>query len=206
MARTNLRGLLTAFLFLFFAASIAPVHSYPTTLSNTTQALSKRTPNPKIPTAEEAAKHLKKLGPGKQVFYRDTTHEAPSHYARKIGGGLLANADDGDGWANLEGGPFRERALRVIDNKPTWSEIEVDKAVQAVSNGYALNAEGDVVVVLPYNIPNTFSFWDGEFEVLKKNENVDKILAFDMNNPTVEPKGSPRELWPKEQPKTEHAG
>jgi hypothetical protein len=31
------------------------------------------------------------------------------------------------------------------------------------------------------------SYWWGEFEVLKKNTKVDKILAFDMKNPAAEP-------------------
>ena len=206
MAKINLRGLLAILLLLFFAASIAPVHSYPTTLSNTTQTLSKRTPNPKVPTAEEAVKHLKKLGPGKQVFYRGTVQLAASEYAKKIGGGFLEDASNGDGWATLKGGPFHERVMRMVDDKPTWDDEEVTEAVQAVSDAFALNSEGDVIVVLPYNIPNEHSHWDGEFEVLKENPKVDKVLAFDMKDSTVEPKGSPRELWPRPQPKTEHAG
>lgn len=205
MAIITPRGLL-AFFLLLFAVTIAPVHSYPTILSNTTQILSKRTPIPEIPTAKTCAAHLKKLGPGKQVFYMSVTHEAASHYARKIGGGLIGEADTGDGWGRMEGGPFRERALREIDDKPTWTDAELEEAIQALSDGFALNAEGDVVVVLPYDNPSRASHWWGEFEVLKKNPKVDKILAFDMKNPTAEPQGSPRELWPKAQPKTEHAG
>ncbi|KAF3393785.1 hypothetical protein F1880_004596 [Penicillium rolfsii] len=209
MAIIKLRGLHTFFLLLlliFLAVTIAPVHGYPNTLSNATRTLSKRTPIPKIPTARECAEHLRKLGPGKQVFYMSVTHEAASHYARRIGGGLIGEADNGDGWGSMEGGPFKERARREIDGKPTWTDEELEEAIQALSDGFALNAEGDVVVVLPYENPNRASHWWGELEVLKKNPKVDKILAFDMKNPAAEPKGSPRELWPKAQPKTEHAG
>lgn len=206
MPYSNLRGFLTFFVYLIFAACIVPTHSYPTTLSNTTQILEKRIPIPQIPTAEQAAEHLKPLGPGKQVFFMREVKEAASHYARRIGGGLLADADNGEGWATFEGGPFETRARRVIHNEPTWEDKEVDDAIQAVSNGFALNAEGDVVVVLPYYMSNRFTFWYGEYETLKKNPKVDKILAFDMKNPSAEPQGEPRELWPEAQSKTEHAG
>ncbi|GLI79247.1 hypothetical protein PoHVEF18_007575 [Penicillium ochrochloron] len=106
----------------------------------------------------------------------------------------------------MEGGPFETRALREIADKPTWNDFESDEAIQALSDGFAMNEEGDVVVVLPYDIPNKSSHWYGESEVLKRNPKVDKILAFDMKNPAAVPQGSPRELWPREQPKTEHAG
>lgn len=206
MANISIRSLLFLFISLFFAANIVPVCSYPTNLPNTTQVISKRTPNPKIPTTEEAAKHLKPLGSGKQVFYRMECHEAASHLAREIGGGLLANADNGDHWASFDGGPFKERNLRMIDDEPTWTNRELDAAMQSVSNAYAMNAEGDAIVVLPYYMPNSPDWWDGEFEVLKKNPKVDKVLAYDMKNVKGVPQGSPRELWPKAQPKTEHAG
>lgn len=215
MANINLRGLLGFFVYLVFAACIAPVHSYPTTLSNTTQILEKRVPIPAIPTAAEAFDRLIPLGPGKQVFYGGGTLEAASHYARSIGGGLMANADNGEGWATLEGGPFEERIKRYLEDEPTWTDEELDQAVQAVSNAYAMHAEGDVVVVLAYDMPlpkdrvgsnYEKSYWYGEFETMVKKGKVDKILAFDMKNPSAEPQGQPREYWPEPESKTQHAG
>lgn len=47
---------------------------------------------------------------------------------------------------------------------PTWTDKELEEAIQALSDGFALNAEGDVVVVLSYEIPNKPSYWYGEFE------------------------------------------
>ncbi|KUL82632.1 hypothetical protein ZTR_09452 [Talaromyces verruculosus] len=174
MANISLRGLLTCFVYLAFAAWTAPVHSYPTTLSNTTQILEKRL--------------------------------AASHYARKVGGGLMADADDGEGWAKFTGGPFKMRNQLLAEGRPTWNDQETFQAVQTLSNAYARIAEGDVVVVLAYDMPNRPSHWPGEYQTLIHNDKVRKILAFDMKDPTAEPQGEPRELWPKEKAKTEHAG
>lgn len=182
------------------------MHSYPTTLSNTTQILEKRVLIPPIPPLAEFVRHLRPLGPGRQVFYGGGTQQAASHYARRIGGGLLGNADTGDGWATFQGGPFQIRNDLMSRGRPTWNDQELFQAVQAISNAFAWIASGDVVVVLAYNMPNIPSHWPGEFETLKRNPNVDKILAFDMKDPTAEPQGQPRELWPKEQAKTENAG
>jgi hypothetical protein len=206
MANINLRGLFTFFVYLVFAAYITPVHSYPTTLSNTTEILEKRILNPPIPAPSVFLEHLKPLGPGKQVFYGGGTHVAASHYARRIGGGLLGDADIGDGWANLEGGPFGMRNLLASKGIPTWNDEELTQAVQAISNAFARNAEGDVVVVLAYDMPDRFSYWPGEYKTMTETGKVDKILAFDMKDLSAEPQGQPREYWPKEKPKTEHAG
>lgn len=132
--------------------------------------------------------------------------EAASHYARRIGGGFLADADNGDGWATLEGGPFQIRNDLESRGKPTWNDQELAQAIQAVSNAFAYNAEGDVVVVLPYDMPDRPSYWPGEFATIKARGRVDKILAFDIKNPSAEPQGQPQEYWPEEQDKTEHAG
>lgn len=41
---------------------------------------------------------------------------------------------------------------------------------------------------------------------LKANPDVHKMIAFDMKNCNVDIDGEPRELWPREKPKTKHAG
>ncbi|GAD98312.1 hypothetical protein MGYG_06584 [Paecilomyces variotii No. 5] len=206
MAKSTIYHFLSLLAFLLFAVGIVPVSSSPTGIAPTPGLLIKRVPDPKIPTKEEARKHLRPLGPGKQVFYRMECKEAASHYARKIGGGLLGNADDGSRWANFDGGPFHERALREIDDKPTWNDDELEEAITAVSQAYAMNAEGDAVVILPYHIPKSHDIWEDEYEILKASEKVTRILAYDMKNPNAEPQGEPRELWPISQPRTEHAG
>lgn len=183
------------------------MHSYPTALSNTTQILEKRVLVPPIPAISKFVEHLKPFPPGKQyVFYGGGTQLAASHYARKVGGGLLADADDGEGWATFEGGPFQMRNELKSRGIPTWNDQEDFQAVQVLSNAYAWIAEGDVVVVLAYDMPDRPSHWPGEYETMTNTGKVRKILAFDMKDPTAEPQGEPREFWPKPQPKTEHAG
>ncbi|KAF3384241.1 hypothetical protein DPV78_012918 [Talaromyces pinophilus] len=207
MANISLRGLLTCFVYLVFAAWTASVHSYPTTLSNTTQILEKRVLLPPIPPISAFVNHLKPFPPGKQyVFYGGGTQLAASHYARRVGGGLMADADDGEGWATFEGGPFETRNELLANGIPTWNDQELGRAVQTLSNAYARIAEGDVVVVLAYDMPDRPSYWPGEYETLTHNDKVRKILAFDMKDPTAEPQGEPRELFPEPKAKTEHAG
>ena len=55
-------------------------------------------------------------------------------------------------------------------------------------------------------MPDSPSHWPGEYETMTHTGKVRKILAFDMKDPTAEPQGEPRELWPMEKAKTEHAG
>ena len=45
-----------------------------------------------------------------------------------------------------------------------------------------------------------------KFETLKANPNVHKVVAFDMKDCIADPQGQPRELWPRNEAKTAHAG
>lgn len=61
-------------------------------------------------------------------------------------------------------------------------------------------------VVLPYDIFDSKSHWNGELETLKANPDVHKVVAFDMKDCNVDIDGEPRELWSRGEPTTEHAG
>ncbi|KAB8068840.1 hypothetical protein BDV29DRAFT_199109 [Aspergillus leporis] len=170
------------------------------------QSIEKRVKVPPVPSVGDALNHLKKPAKGQALFFQREVQLAASKYAQANNLWLLANADDGSHWAKFEGGPFMVyNAMRTKD-LPTWNDKELEMAQAAVCNAYAHNAHGDVIVILPYHQPQRFTFWDGEFDMLKRNPNVDKILAYDMKDGTRMPEGVPRELWPREQPKTEHAG
>ena len=118
---------------------------------------------------------------------------------------MLANADDGSGWMEFEGGPFREYLLRQCDDEPTWTDDEEWQAINIMSRAFAAESSGVATVVLPHNVHNTKNHWTGEFEALKANPNVHKVVAFDMKDCGAEPKGQPRKLWPKNEDKTAHA-
>lgn len=105
-----------------------------------------------------------------------------------------------------EGGPFREYLLRQCDDEPTWTDDEEWQAINIMSRAFAAESSGVATVVLPHNVHNTKNHWTGEFEALKANPNVHKVVAFDMKDCGAEPKGQPRELWPKNEDKSAHAG
>ncbi|KAE8355432.1 hypothetical protein BDV28DRAFT_146106 [Aspergillus coremiiformis] len=170
------------------------------------QSIEKRAKVPLIPSVGEALNHLKKPAKGQSLFFQAEAIISASKYAQANNLWLLGDADDGSQWATFEGGPFMVYNVLRTRGQPTWDNNELQMAQAAVCNAYAHNAHGDTIVILPYREPRRFSFWHGELEMLKRNPNVGKILAYDMKDGTRMPEGAPRELWPEKQPKTEHAG
>lgn len=194
-----------------FALCLIPTLAYPVNPSDVDlpdgmTIFEKRTLNPPLPTLEEARKHVKSLPKDKSIFYLGECQKAASYYGSKNGMVMLANADDGSGWMQFEGGPFREYLLRQCDDEPTWTEDEEWQAINVMSRAFAAESSGVATVVLPHNVHNTKNHWTGEFEALKANPNVHKVVAFDMKDCSAEPKGQPRELWPRNEDKTAHAG
>lgn len=103
---------------------------------------------------------------------------------------------DQAGW-NSKAARFREYLMRQCDDEPTWTEDEEWQAINVMSRAFAAESSGVATVVLPHNVHNTKNHWTGEFEALKANPNVHKVVAFDMKDCSAEPQGQPRELWPK---------
>ncbi|KAF4215269.1 hypothetical protein CNMCM8980_010347 [Aspergillus fumigatiaffinis] len=206
MAQANRQSVYSLLLYLIFTLWITSVLGDQINHSLHALSIEKRVRVPPIPSVADALKHLKKPAKGPALFYKSEVQVAATEYARANNLWLIGDADDGSGWANFEGGPFMVYTTMITNDLPTWSSNELTMAKAAVCNAYAHNAHGDTIVILPYDAAPRVSFWDGEFEMLKKNPKVDKILAYDMKDGTKMPQGQPRELWPREQPKTEHAG
>ncbi|KAF2147079.1 uncharacterized protein K452DRAFT_314311 [Aplosporella prunicola CBS 121167] len=183
-------GLLLLFLFSFL---LAQSHGHPT--SGVSNELEKRTLDPPLPDVKLARTHLKKPGPGKSIFWSAGAIGAASDYAAKNKHVMLGECDDGSGWANFEGGPFEEYVNNFCDDKPTWTDDEMVQAKGHISQAYAENAEGEVIVILPKKINAAelkTSIWERyELPALKKNTAVTKISVFDVDNVNEAPTGKP---------------
>lgn len=119
---------------------------------------------------------------------------------------IMSGADERSGWVEFEGGPFDEYNERRCEEKLTWTDGELWLAQNIISRAFAAEASNAATVVLPYDIFDSKSHWNGELETLKANPDVHKVVAFDMKDCNVDIDGEPRELWSRGEPTTEHAG
>ncbi|BCR92164.1 uncharacterized protein ACHE_80064A [Aspergillus chevalieri] len=206
MMLAHLKALDLLMKFFIFALCLIPALAYPVNATDSLTTLEKCTLNPPLPTLQEARQHVKKLPKDKSIFYLGQCQMAASFYGSKHGMVMLANADDGSGWLQFEGGPFHEYVSRQCDDEPTWTEDEEWQAINIISQAFAAESSGVATVVLPYIVHDSKNHWDGEFETLKVNPNIHKVVAFDMKDCTADPQGQPRELWPRNEAKTAHAG
>ncbi|ODM20249.1 hypothetical protein SI65_03302 [Aspergillus cristatus] len=101
-----------------FALCLIPTLAYPVNPSDVDlpdgmTIFEKRTLNPPLPTLEEARKHVKSLPKDKSIFYLGECQKAASYYGSKNGMVMLANADDGSGWMQFEGGGDTDTPLSL---------------------------------------------------------------------------------------------
>lgn len=189
-------------LFSLLSLLCLPGFSFPTSANYSTlpgHRLQKRVEIPPFPDVEEVKKHMTPGQPPKDraIFYSQalfSTEELKNRY----NGVLLSETDNGDEWMTFMRGPFLERMLREIDGKPTWTDDELDIAIGRVSQAFAERSSGIVRVVLQENHnPKYPSAWnDYEWPALKKNNDVDKVLAWWVKKNGDNPTGDGTEVWP----------